>query len=701
MNQNREQIVEYVEKASNTVLALLFIAFPLVFTNITTDIFILPKQVLLIFAVIALLLLYGARTYFDQSLRIKRTPFDLPIILFGAAVLGSVIFSVAKFDSIYNFIPFLFAIISYFAITYNTRNQKSLTVLVGSLLFGGALASVISLLTFLKVYLFPLEFTKLQTFSPLGSALDQAMYLVLLLPLGLYFLIPYYKKGLNSVFTSGRENSIRFVSFGILTISILIGLIVSIYSLLYLQKPLILPLATGFQTAFAAISQDSSRVIQGFLFGSGFGEFSLVFLRFKQAAFNANSTIWNLTFFRSSSFVLELLATTGIAGLLTFFLICYRVLKQKPLFYPLIILLIAAFVLPFAFYHIVLLFIMLGLYSSLKGLSNHQDFFDVELTLLASKKGFFVLSSEEVGAKQAEKYGRMLSLIVLTLIAVFTLIFGFLTFDFVQGNVNFQKSIIAASQNNGSATYSYQSAVLNSFTGKYIDAYYRVFSQTNLSLANALSSSTPQGQKPTAQTTQTVTTLVQQSINSARTATTLSKYNSANWQNLSSIYRALIGFGQNADSFAMLAAQQAVQNDPTNPQEYINLGGIYYQLKAWDKALEQFQLAINLKPDFANAYYNHAHALIEKGDLNTALTELKTVKQLVINDPTNTATIDKEISEVEAKIKGAPTASDSTLDLGQPNTLPAQNPPVKIPGPTASVTPTPSTSPEASPTTTP
>lgn len=698
MDQQKEQWVLYLERASVAILGLLFIFFPFVFSNITTDLFVLPKQAFLTFGVIVLMLLYGIRSFFAQNLSIKRTPFDLPILLFIGAVIASVVFSVAKFDSLFNFVPLLFAAISFFAITYNVRDRKSLNALVASLLIGGAIVSVLSLFSFLKVYVFPFEFSKFQTFTTLGSSLDQAIYLGLLFSLGAYFVLPSLRKG-RSVFSGNSKDLIRIVGYSLISLIILMGLSISIYSLLTIQKPLILPVATGFQTAFAAISQDGGRVIQGFLFGSGYGEFANVFLRFKQATFNSNLDIWNLTFFRSTSFVLELLATTGMLGILSFLLLAYRVVKQKPLFIPLAIFILASFVLPFGFYHLVLMFFVLGIYSVLKGLSNHQDFFDVELQLVASKKGFFVLSSEETSQKQQEKYGKILASIVIVIIGVFSITFGFLAFDFVKSNVTFQKSIVAANQNNGQQTYDFQTSTLNSVTGRYVDAYHRVFSQTNLALANSLSNSVPKGSSPSAQTSQTIYTLVQQSINSARTATNISKNNAVNWQNLSSIYRSLIGFGQSADSFAILAAQQAIALDPTNPQEYINLGGIYFQLKAWDRALEQFQTAKNLKPDFANAYYNHARALIEKGDLNSGLTEFNTVKTLVKNDKTSIEKIEGEIKQLQDAIAKGGNQPAST-ELTQPqSSLPKQNPQVEIPGPTASVTPTPTKSPI--PTTTP
>ena len=695
---DKEIIVSYIEKASTVILGIFFLLFPLIFTNLTTDLFIIPKQALLIFSVLALMLLFGVKSMLTEKVRIKRTPFDLPILLLVLSVLISVIFSVARYDSIFNFIPFLFAALSFFVITYNVRDSKSLNFLVYALVGGGAISAFISILSFFKVYLFTFDFSKFQTFTTLGSLLDQSIYLAAVLIFAGYFLYPFIKRNPATLPNMQRGNMVKLFVLVITSVIIAIGLIFSAYMLITLQQPVILPFSAGLQIAFASVSQDATRILQGFLFGSGYGEFSISFMRFKQATFNTYENIWGLTFFRSSSYALQLLATTGIMGILAFIFLCIRIIKQRPLFVPLLAILIAAFLLPFAFYHVVLLFILLGLFSAMKGLHENSKYFEVELQLLSSKRGFLMISQEDPTQNQA-KNEKALSVIVLSLIIAFVGIFGFLAFDYLSGNINFQKSLLAASKNDGNQTYNLQSNTLNSFTGRYVDSYYRVFSQTNLALANSLASQIPQGSSPSAQVTQNIYTLVQQSINSARTATTVSPLNSINWQNLSSVYRALIGFGQNADSFAVLASQQATQLDSSNPQEYLNLGGIYYQLGLWDKAIEQFQLSINLKPDYANAYYNYAYSLIQKGDLSSALTQLQTVKSLIANDKPNVDKIDKEIADLEAKIGqqqaniAQPPANpeqQQQLEVNQPPAaLPTQNPPIEIQGPSATVTPTP------------
>ncbi len=709
--ENKVKINELIDKASLAIIGLLLLFFPLVFTSQTTDVFTLPKQVFLGGATLAVLLLFGLKSLLNNKVVIRRNPFDLPVFLFTLAVLLSSIFAVNKADSFITFVPFLFTIFAYFVIVNTAKTKTGVLFLLSALILGALTNSVLSILSFLKIFVLPIAVTHVQTFTTFGALIDQALYLAFILPLAAYLAYPFlaaYKskhKESNELETASKSDFAKLAGFGLSTIIILVGLLVTIYELVYLQKPLLLPLETGFQTAFAAISQDTGRVIQGFLFGSGTGNYGVVFSRFKQAAFNTDATLWSFTFFRSSTYILELLATTGIIGLLSFLFLIYKIVKERPVFVPLILIIAAGFVLPFSFVTQALFFLLLALFVAVQGLEEQQQhrFFDVELQLVALKRGIIsLLPTEEESKVKQDRLSRLLPGFIFVIIAAFVLGLGFLSARYILSNIKFQNSLIAASQNKGQETYSDQKDAIQLFG--FSEAYYRIFAQTNLSLANSLASSISTKTPPSATTTQTVYTLIQQSINAARQATTIAPQNATDWQNLSSIYRSLIGFGQNADSFAILSAQQAVTLDPNNPQEYINLGGIYYQLSQWDKAEQQFQQAITLKPDYPNAYYNLGHTLIQKGDLKGALAQFQTVKSLVANDPTNTAKITGEIKDLQAKI-GAQANTNPTdntaktqnpLNVNTPSpTLPPQNPPVKIPGP--SVSPIPSSSPASTP----
>jgi tetratricopeptide (TPR) repeat protein len=707
--ESKNELASYFENASVFILGILLLIFPLFMLTITTENFILPKQILLGGTTLLVLFLFGIKSVLQGQVIIRRTPFDIPVLLFTLAVFLSGIFSVNKADAFMAFVPFLFAVLLFFAIVNIARDKNSSLLLATSLLVGGAIVAVLEVLTFLKIYVLPFAFAKSQIFNPFGSLLDQTLYLLILLPLGLYLGLPALRRGKSHHqegsgildFDASQNKRSNPLAFVIVSAIIIVGLLASGY-LLFKTPPLqggllMLPYATGFQTSFAAISQDANRVFQGFLFGSGYGTYLIDFTRFKQPAFNLDPNLWNLTFFRSSSFALELLATTGVAGIVIFLFLLFKIFKNRFIFSVMLISIITAFFLPFSFTLIALLFILLGVSSAIRGASSKahsEGFSHLELQLVALQKG--LISFDQTPSRRRNT---ALPAVVLAVIVIIIGVLGYFAGRYVLADTVFQQSLVAASQNNGALTYEKQARAISIFP--YRDAYYRIFSQTNLAIANSLASQQPQGSSPSAQTQQTIVTLIQQSINAGRTSITQAPLTMLNWQNLSSVYRSLIGFGQNADQFAILSGRQAVALDPNNPQEYINLGGVYYQLGQWDEAIRNFTIATQLKPDLANAYYNLGHALQEKGDNNAALSQYERVKTLVANDKANLEKITKEIDDLKKKIEGTATAGpepsegqDQPLGVNQPDTqLPPQNPPVVIPPPSGSPTPSPKASP--------
>ncbi|MBI2074436.1 MAG: tetratricopeptide repeat protein [Candidatus Levybacteria bacterium] len=729
----KNEVSAYLENISLLFTGILFLAFPLLFTIATTESFTLPKQTLLLGIVLITLLLSGAKMISDGKVKLIRTPFDLPLFIFGLIIVLSAVFSANRADSLTTAVPVVFAIISYFLVINTVKNASTLLFAVSSLVLGASLAAVVSILAYFKIYVLPFPLTHTQTFTTFGSLLDQAIYFALVLPLSLHFVIPLFKERISDV--KGAN-----ITFAITSILLLMGLFVTFYQLIAIQRPVMLPFETGFQTAFAAISQDAGRTILGFLLGSGFGTYMSVFTKFKQAAFNLHPTLWSFTFLRSSSFILELLATTGFLGIASFVFLLSRIVKElKNTFkiasgnaeidmfsISLLLAVIATIILPLSFIIQALVFFIIALFATRRVL--HSDgakdrFFEVELQFVAFKKGFIPLSTYAVDSdasahqqtQEERSLTKFLPVSFFIIFLAFSVVIGFFVVNYVSADVIFQNSIIAASKNNSLETYNSEGNAINKFP--FRDGFYRVYSKTNLALANSLAIVLANQQKTgttsTQQTQQTIYNLIQQAISAGRQATTISPQTTTNWQNLSSVYRSLIGFGQNAESFAILASQQAIALDPNNPQQYLDLGGIYYQLGQWDNAQRQFQIAINLKADYANAYYNLGHTLEQKGDFQNALTQYQTVKTLVSNDPANLSKITAEIDTLQAKIGSTQQAtktqatqqSQSSLppqqqpiEINQPATqLPEQKPQVKLPEPQTTANPTPS--PSVAPTT--
>lgn len=695
--EQKNELNSYIQNISLFLLGVLFMAFPVIFTTITTNPIVLPKQVLLGGVVVVLLILQIVKMFADKSVKIRRTSFDIPIFLLALFAFASSMFAINKADALTAFVPYFFSILGFFLIVNIIKDKNALLFLMSSLVIGSVLLSISAVLSFFKVYILPFPGTHVQTFTPLGSLLEQGIYLVIVFAISFYYLyrllIVKAKKETDIASEDPAKSSIsnqeltKAISFGVASFIILMGIVVTIYSLFKFDKPLLLPIETGFQTAFSEISLDSGRIAQGFLVGSGFGTYAVDFSRWKQVSFNQYSDLWNLTFFRSTNFAIELLATTGILGICAFIFLLIRVLRevrvspQNKMLISVIALFLISILLPLNFTSQTLFFAILGLFAANQGLINKAQnrFFDIELQIVTFRKGLIAMETPH------SKNGKSLilpSIIGIILLAIVGVI-GRYAIPYITSDLTFQKSLVAAAQNNGSLTYQQQAKAISTF--QYRDGFYRVFSQTNLALANTLASQQPAGSPPNQAIQQNIVTLIQQSINAARTAITVAPQTYLNWQNLSSVYRGLIGFGQNAESFAIATAQQAINLDPNNPQEYITLGGIYYQMGQWDNAQAQFQQAILLKPDYANSHYNLGHALEQKKDLQNAFVQYQVVRSLVANDKASLDQIDKEIAALQGKAQaesGTSANAATNLNINKPEAqLPAQNPPVRIPAP--------------------
>lgn len=725
MKNTQKEVLSYIETILTVILAAFFFLFPLIFSSAFTDMFALPKQLLLAGVVGLSLLLIGVRMIFLGKIQLRSTPFDLPIFLFAIVIFLSAIFAVNRYDALINFMPFLFAVLLFFIIVNAVKEEKTILFSIAALVAGSALAGLISALAYLKIYIFPYAETQAQSFTTFGALLDQAMYIAIVLPFAGYVAWPYIARMIKTrrrlpaedAMQINRKSVMSFgIGFSVATVALIIGLGVTLLLLLTIAKPVILPLETGFQTAFAAISQDAGRVLQGFLFGSGYGTYITDFTRFKQPAYNLNAQIWSFTFFRSSSFILELMATAGLLGLLSFLFIGYRFLKEKTMFLPLVLIFIAAFVLPFSFTIQVLFFIVLGLFAATQALSSPKRYEDLEYYFVAMKRGLIAAVPENAhvpASVQQSATSRVLPFIATALLIVFVGAVGYMSALYVLSDMQLKRTLDYMVQNNGLQAYNHLAGEEKSNTigaiqyFPYRDTNYRIFSQLNLALANSIALSQPQGQEISQETQQTILTLIQQSITAGRNAVTVSPQTSLNWDNLSNIYRSLIGFGQNADQFAIATNQEAIRLDPANPQQYINLGGIFYQLQQWDQAQNQFQIAIQLKPDLANAYYNLGHALESKGDLQGALTQYQAVRSLMQSDQENLKKIDEEIKALQTKIgttqqtnaqtPAATTAENQPpLGINEPSPkLPERQPLEEIEGPstTPAVSPSPTETP--------
>ncbi len=592
--------------------------------------------------------------------------------------------------------PVIAAVILFFAIVNLVNEKQNLNIILFSLLIGTVVGAVISALATFGVYLLPFEATRNEFFNTLGSPIQMIGFIIPLIILTLGSLLFKYKKPWKE---SLKKIPVVFYGIVFLTLSITIGLVT--YQITSApEAPILLPFEHGFHAILAQISQDSQRLLPSFLFGSGYSTFSNVFTKYHLASFNALPS-WNLTFSFSSSYVLELIATTGILGFLTYIFIIIRFFRShgrvvRPLFLATSSLLVLSFILPFSFPLVALLFILLALYTVNLRLKSSSKSID-EIVISLETKGR-ILEFNETNSRK----GDILLPIILTISSLGFIIYSLFflisregfgprgLYQYVLSDFTFAKALQPEALASGQQTYDLQIEAIQTYP--YRADFYRIFAQVNLALATNLVNSQQDAPTVTEEVQTAIIQQLQQAINASRQAVIFAPESSLNWRSLGQVYRNLIGVGQDAEQFAIASYNQAILLEPNNPALYIELGGIYFQLQEFDLAQNQFQVAVNLKRNYANAYYNLGHALEEKGQLAVALQQYQIVRQLVQNDSQSLKLIDEEISALQKRIGQAeadatpeenlePT-DETGLELqNQTPQFPERDPREEIPGP--------------------
>ena len=128
--EEKNEIILYVQNISLFFLGILFLAFPVIFTTITTNPFILPKQTLLGIVVAILLVLQIVKMFIQKSVKYRRTSFDIPVFLLGLAAFLSAMLAINKADALTAFIPYFFAILGFYLIINIVKDKNSLLFLM-------------------------------------------------------------------------------------------------------------------------------------------------------------------------------------------------------------------------------------------------------------------------------------------------------------------------------------------------------------------------------------------------------------------------------------------------------------------------------------------------------------------------------------------------------------------------------------------
>jgi tetratricopeptide (TPR) repeat protein len=622
-----------IVKASSIITLTTLFLFPLFMLPFTTNFFEFNKLTLLVASTGLLLLLWGVRTIVTKSMRLTLVPLALPLLAFG--VINFISPFIANPANVVEPLMgragfFLVLSLFFLAATNLITDRRFVRHAVYALIGSATVMSIISLFQSfgfgLSTLINQLAGTSLSNdllFTPAGNLVSLLTFLI---PVTILALILAFTKS-----EAGEKVSL-FVLSAIMASAIMV---VAVYSFPGKDtSPVFLPLQAGY-----AIAIDTLKMPKTAIFGVGSGSFMSAFNQFKPALLNAGP-YWNIRFISSSTEVLHLITTVGLLGLAAFIWIIssmrrlnqevIRSLQVRALKVAAFGLLIFFFIIPGSF----LLYFTFAAVTMLWSLAVHlanQNAKVIDVTL-------DTYSSEPQTIKKIGIYAPA-ALVVLLVGAAY-----YFTGSAYAADQTLKRSFDAAAQNDGLQTYELQRQAI--LQNPYVARYRRAYASTNLALANAIAAN----EEISDDDRNNIAQLIQQAIREAKIAASIEPTNAVNWETLAVIYRSLINAAEGADQWTIAAVSQAILTDPLNPALRVELGGIYFSLGAYDQAIRLFQQAAELKPDYANAYYNLSHSYQQKQDWISAYDYMQQALQFVAQDSADYSTARDELTALAEKL---------------------------------------------------
>ena len=626
--------------------AIVFI-FPLFFLPILTDPVFMAKNFFLMAAGLVVLIVAGIRLFQDKKLKYSYSPLDFFVFLFALVNLASWLFlpQGARVRSLLQ--PLGLGTITgltllYLAIVQLTAAKKRdwiLTALISSAAIAGLVTAILFLL---PNSFFPWRWIGGPNWSPAGSSFILLQLLIPLLGLALaMFMKEVDKKG-----------ELKKWPLAPLAVVITVAVGLTAYQTLR-AKPILLGWFSSWAVAVEGFKRNP-------VLGVGPGNFNTAFNLYRPPEFNRTQN-WALNFTASRSWFLQVWAELGLIGLVVLGLVFLRslpLLRKKKAGLGLAMVWLILLFLPGNLITLFALFIFLALVRG-KG----------------KEKSFSLMIGSE-GKDGAPFIGGGL-LVLLAFFGSYFLYRGF------SAELFFYRSIKAASENRGGDTYNQQLQAIQA--NRFLPRYRIAFSQTNLALANGLAQNPVAAGDLTDDDRRQISQLMNQAVSEAKAAVALEPKNALIWENLAQTYRQLINAAKEADQWALTAYQQTIALDSLNPRLRVDYGGLLYGMNNFEEAAKQFEIAVNLKNDYANAWYNWAWALKQQRKLEEAVIKLQQGVNLVARDTPDYEKANKEL-EAWKKELGKETAKEegskeASMELKQPQPLPSSNieQPIQLP----------------------
>ena len=211
-------------------LVALFFGLPLFFTGLTFQGIAFEKQIYFYFWLLIGIVAWASKSVITGEMRIRRTPLDIPLLVFWVFYVFSAIFSVDRWHSVWGFfgdpsrgVISITALVLTYYFLLSHFTVKRFHWMFWAFLSSGFIVVLWSFMVVMKVKFLPAEWERLAPMSLIGTVSTLGIFLGLLVPLFLTALFMLWKE-------SALKKSLRTT----ITIFVFIGLALTLFLLLVL-----------------------------------------------------------------------------------------------------------------------------------------------------------------------------------------------------------------------------------------------------------------------------------------------------------------------------------------------------------------------------------------------------------------------------------------------------------------------------------
>lgn len=397
------------------------------------------------------------------------------------------------------------------------------------------------------------------------------------------------------------------------------------------------------------------------VFGIGPNRFDEAWANYKPAAINGTA-FWDVSFSSGSGLLPTLLATTGILGILAWvvFFVLFIISGVKSIFSSIrnganwetmafFVLSLYLFISSFFYSGGTVIFLLAMVFAGVfLGLSSSsREGGELVLSFLNDhRKSFF-------------------SILFLILIILLSAAASFRYFERLASVSYFGKALTAKDVNGAESSITKALALYTN------DLYLRTYGQVYLLKLNSIAqkggSSLSDSDKALLQTN------LNQAVNGVQGATLYNPKSYINWQSLGSLYQSLATFGvKDAYTKAIEAYKTASTLNPNNPGIKLAIANAYFASEDNKQAKEYIKMALNLKPDYIDAYILLSQIAKNEGnnedavgyaevalslypdnkDLSAYVDALKNSKSSTVTPPPSTPTPSTSTNTTNSPVKG-------------------------------------------------